>query len=87
MEKMTTEQRLTRLAELQSLEDNQTHRLLLTRLQALQNSKRVEQRQAAFSNDTAKTLGCEWAIWGLEQYMTIIAHMRKELNERPEMTR
>lgn len=87
MEKMTTEQRQIRQAELQSLEDNQTLQLLLTRLQAQLNNKRREQREAAFSNDTAKAFGCEWAIWGLEQYQTILAHLRKELNERPEMTR
>ena len=84
---ITAEQMQLKREALRSLEDNQTHQLLLTKLQALQRSKRAEQREAAFSNDTAKSFGCEWALWGLEQVQTILNHLRDETKERTEITR
>ena len=87
MGNLTAEQRQIRLEELRLLEANPTHQLLLTRLQVLHSNKRREQREAAFSNDTAKTHGCEWALWGLEQVQTILNHLRDETKERTEITR
>lgn len=87
MPTLTPEQRQIKLEGLRLLEEDQTFQLLLTKLQAQRNNKRREQREAAFNNDTSKAFGCEWALWGLEQTETILAHMRKELNERAEITR
>ena len=87
MPTLTAEQRQIKLEGLRLLEEDQTFQLLLTKLQVQRNNKRREQREAAFSNDLPKALGCEWAIWGLEQVETILAHMRNELKERPETTR
>ena len=84
---MTQEEMQLKKEALQSLEDNPIHQSLLIRLRAQQSNKRREQREAAFSNDTAKALGCEWAIWGLEQAQVILSHLRDETIERPEMTR
>ena len=84
MEKISPEQMQLRREALQLLEDNQMYQLLQTRLQVLLTNKRREQREAAFSNDTPKAFGCEWAIWGLEQTKTIVTQMRDELKDRTE---
>lgn len=84
MEKLTVEQLQIRREALQSLEDNQMFQQLRTKLQARRNSKRQEQREAAFNNDSAKSFGCEWALWGLEQTDIILEQLRSELKDRPE---
>jgi hypothetical protein len=60
--------------------------LLLDKLKVQQQNKRREQREAAFKNDAAAAMGCEWALWGLEQTQTIVSRMRDELKERTEKT-
>lgn len=81
---MTEEQMQLKREALRLLEENQTHQLLLTRLQALQRNKRAEQREAAFSGKPDVAYGCEWALWGLEQTEKIIDQIRKETNDRTE---
>jgi hypothetical protein len=81
---ITTEERQLRLEALRSLEGNLIHQLLLTKLQVLRNNKRREEREAAFSNDTNKAFGCEWALWGLEQMEEVLAKIKIETIGRPE---
>ena len=84
--KQTPEEIQLRREELQLLEGNQIHQLLLIRLQALRNSKRREQREAAFNNKPDVSFGCEWALWGLEQVEAILENIKKETIDRPEKT-
>lgn len=86
MEKLTPEQLQIKREELQLLEDNPMFQQLRTKLLALQRNKRREQREAAFSNETAKAFGCEWALYGLEQTDIILSQLRDELKDRPQMT-
>jgi len=83
---MTPEQMQLKREALQSLVDNPTLQLLLTKLQAQQRNKRREQREAAFKNETAVAFGCEWALWGLEQTEIILSQLRDETKDRPEKT-
>ena len=83
---ITREEMQLKREALRSLEENQIFQLLLTKLQARRNSKRQEQREAAFSGKPDVSYGCEWAIWGMEQVDEIIRQIKKETNDRPEMT-
>ena len=86
MPTITAEQMQLKREALHLLEENLIFQLLLTKLQARQNSKRAEQREAAFKDKPYEAFGCEWAIWGLEQTKEIIDQIRKETQYRPEMT-
>lgn len=83
---MTPELLQIKREELQSLEANPTFQRLLTKLQERQRSKRREQREAAFKNESSTAFGCEWALWGIEQTDIILSQFRDELKDRTEKT-